>query len=113
VETQREPTGWLGPLLCGGFAGTIVTCLWLLWIFLTAKDTPAGQGAFVPSARGMVIMSSPPLMVRFDGTTVRLTNMFLEEDADPSGLTPAALRGARPVTRPRPSNSGATDDELT
>jgi hypothetical protein len=63
VKSQREPTGCLGPLLCGGFAGTIVTCLWLLWVFLTAKDTAAGQGAFVPSARDMVIMSSPPLAV--------------------------------------------------
>ena len=61
MKTQGEPLGCLGPLLCGGFAGIIVTCLWLLWMFLTAKDTAAGQGAFVPGARGMVIMSSPPL----------------------------------------------------
>jgi hypothetical protein len=61
VKTQREPLGCLGPLLCGGFAGIIVTCLWLLWAFLTAKDTAAGQGAFLPGARGMLIMSSPLL----------------------------------------------------
>jgi hypothetical protein len=60
VKAQREPTGCLGPLLCGGFAGTIVTCLWLLWVFLTTSDTAAGQGAFVPSGRGMLIIASPP-----------------------------------------------------
>ena len=61
MKTEREPTGCLGPLLCGGFVGTIVTCVWLLWAFLTVEDTATGQGAFVPGARGMVIMSSPPL----------------------------------------------------
>jgi hypothetical protein len=61
VKAQREPTGWLGPLLCGGFAGTIVTCLWLLWAYLTAKDAAPGNGAFMPSGRGMLIIASPPL----------------------------------------------------
>jgi hypothetical protein len=60
VKTQREPTGCLGPLLCGGLAGTIVTCLWLLWVFLTTENK-APPGAIFPSARGMVIVSAPPL----------------------------------------------------
>ena len=60
MKTQREPTGWLGPLLGGGFAGTIVTCLWLLWAYLTAKDAAPGNGTFMPSESGMLIIASPP-----------------------------------------------------
>jgi phosphotransferase system glucose/maltose/N-acetylglucosamine-specific IIC component len=63
VGTQRESTGCLGPLLCGGFAGTIVTCLWLVWAFLTVEHSGVGPGAFFPGARGMVVMSVPPLAI--------------------------------------------------
>jgi hypothetical protein len=84
--------GWLGPLLCVGFAGTIVTCLWLLWVFLTVKDTPVGAGSIFPGARGMVIFSSPPLA--FLGFVVgAVIGVILCAIVRALRLTPAELSG--------------------